>query len=183
LTRDILLHLCCAPDATVPWQSLTEEGHRVAGYFYSSNIHPFSEFQRRSRDVETLARILGSDCIFGPYEPLRWLEAVRGCLLAPEGGQRCALCFRAQLEASAAAAGSLGIGSLSTTLTISPHKDVALIDRIGGEVCREYGLQWIFRVWRKRGGFQLSVERSTRLRFYRQRYCGCIMSIRDEGSE
>ncbi|MFA5622493.1 MAG: epoxyqueuosine reductase QueH [Thermovirgaceae bacterium] len=183
MTHDILLHICCAPDATVPWQSLIEEGHRVVGFFYSSNIHPFSEFKRRARDVETLSRVLGSGCIFGPYEPPRWLEAVRDHLMAPEGGGRCALCFRAQLSAAAALAFSQGIGSLSTTLTISPHKDVAVIDRIGGEVCREYGLQWIFRVWRKKGGFQLSVKRSSRLRFYRQRYCGCIMSIRDEGSE
>ncbi|HCP07369.1 MAG TPA: hypothetical protein DIT24_02810, partial [Synergistaceae bacterium] len=50
----------------------------------------------------------------------------------------------------------------------------------GGEICREWGLEWIFRVWRKQGGFRLSVERSTKMGLYRQRYCGCIMSIRDE---
>jgi len=180
LTYDILLHLCCAPDATVPWPSLIDEGYRVAGYFYSSNIHPFQEFKRRAGDVKTLSRALGRECIIGNYEPLRWLKAVREDLLSPEGGGRCERCFRAQLEATAREALSRGIRSISTTLSISPHKDVAVIERIGGEICRECGLEWIFRVWRKQGGFRLSVERSTKMGLYRQRYCGCIMSIRDE---
>ncbi len=181
MSRDILLHVCCAPDATVPWQRLIEEGHKVTGFFYGSNIHPFSEFKRRAQDVETLSQALESDRVIGLYEPLRWLEAVRRHLLAPEGGERCLLCFRAQLAAAAGQAVSLGIGSLSTTLTISPHKDIGLIERVGAEVCREHGLDWVFRVWRKKGGFKLSVERSRRLGLYRQRYCGCVMSIRDEG--
>lgn len=181
MSSDILLHVCCAPDATIPWQRLIEEGHRVTGFFYGSNIHPYSEFRRRAQDVETLSRTLGSDRVIGSYEPLRWLEAVREHLLAPEGGERCPLCFRAQLTAAANRALSLGIGTLSTTLTISPHKDVALIERIGAEVCWEHCLDWVFRVWRKKSGFKLSVERSRRLGLYRQRYCGCVLSIRDEG--
>ena len=77
MSSDILLHVCCAPDATIPWQRLIEEGHRVTGFFYGSNIHPYSEFRRRAQDVETLSRTLGSDRVIGSYEPLRWLEAVR----------------------------------------------------------------------------------------------------------
>ncbi|MEA3508015.1 MAG: epoxyqueuosine reductase QueH, partial [Synergistota bacterium] len=42
-----MLHICCAPDATVPWPALLEEGWDVTGLFYGSNIHPREEYSRR----------------------------------------------------------------------------------------------------------------------------------------
>ncbi|MDO9508003.1 MAG: epoxyqueuosine reductase QueH [Thermovirgaceae bacterium] len=183
MTYKILLHVCCAPDATVPWPILIDEGHNVAGYFYSSNIHPRSEFSRRADDVRALAKILAKDCIVDAYMPVEWLDKVRGVLLSPEGGPRCAACFRAQMEGAAKAAVSGGFDALSTTLSISPHKDVGVINAVGEQVCRGYGLKWFFRVWRKNGGFALSVQRSAEMGLYRQRYCGCVLSIRKDGTE
>ena len=108
---------------------------------------------------------------------------VRVDILAPEGGKRCVRCFRAQLEGGARAAVRGGFDALSTTLSISPHKDIDVINAVGEDVCRRYGLEWIFRVWRKNGGFALSVRRSAGLGLYRQRYCGCALSIRPDGTE
>ena len=175
--------MCCAPDATIPWPALIEEGHVVSGYFYSSNIHPFEEFRKRSRDVRKLALHLGSECIIEEYWPLAWLEKVSSHLLSPEGGKRCELCFRQQLEGAARAAVQGGHDALCTTLTISPHKDVNLIDGIGRVVCEEWGLEWLPRIWRKNGGFPASVRKSREMGLYRQDYCGCVMSIRDERTE
>lgn len=183
MTCDLLLHVCCAPDATVPWPALSEEGYSVSGYFYSSNIHPRSEFEKRVRDVRGLAGVMGGKCIIAPYEPMNWLRAVRADILGPEGGARCTRCIREQLLATAGEAVARGIGSISTTLTISPHKDISVIDRVGRKICGDLGLQWVFRAWRKKGGFRLSVERSSRMGFYRQNYCGCVMSVRNERSE
>ena len=180
MTNNILLHVCCAPDATIPWPVLVHEGNRVTGYFYSSNIHPFREFRKRADAVRELASNLGGSCIVDGYRPLEWLESVRSCLLSPEGGGRCRLCFAAQLEAAAIAAVQGGFDSLSTTLSISPHKDIAVIDRVGGDICRSAGLKWLFRVWRRGGGFTLSVKKSRELGLYRQSYCGCVMSIKQE---
>lgn len=97
----------------------------------------------------------------------------------PEGGGRCRLCFALQLEAAALQAAERGFSHLTTTLTISPHKDPALINQIGAETAKKYGLTWVEKIWRRGGGFQRSVEESTRLGLYRQNYCGCIYSERD----
>ncbi len=180
MTVDLLLHVCCAPDATVPWPALTEEGYHVAGYFYSSNIHPRNEFERRAWYVRALAGEMGGSCIIAPYEPAGWLRAVRDDILEPEGGARCTRCIREQILSTAREALARGIGSISTTLTISPHKNVSVIEKAGEEICRDLGLKWVFRVWRKHGGVRLSVERSSRMGFFRQNYCGCVMSIRNQ---
>ncbi|MDD2351620.1 MAG: epoxyqueuosine reductase QueH, partial [Synergistaceae bacterium] len=70
-------------------------------------------------------------------------------------------------------------GLLTTTLTISPHKDPSVINEIGEKVSSEYGLIWISKIWRKNNGFKRSVDESRKLGLYRQDYCGCIYSIRN----
>ena len=36
----LLLHACCAPDATVPLEELEAEGYNVTLFWYGANIHP-----------------------------------------------------------------------------------------------------------------------------------------------
>jgi predicted adenine nucleotide alpha hydrolase (AANH) superfamily ATPase len=170
------LHICCAPDATIPWPALREEGYDAAGFFYGSNIHPRGEWLARAEAVRKLAGVLGGECGMALYEPDTWFALTRGYESAPEGGDRCARCFRAQLMASAEFAVKLGAGFLCTTLTISPHKNPAVINEIGESCASSLGLVWINRVWRKSGGFKLSVARSKEMNLYRQNYCGCLYS-------
>jgi predicted adenine nucleotide alpha hydrolase (AANH) superfamily ATPase len=176
--KKILLHLCCAPDAAVPWPALAGEGFDVCGFFYGDNIHPEEEWLRRAEAVEKLAGIMGARFERGDYNPSRWLAEASAFKDEPEGGKRCALCFGLQLEAAADAAILGGFSCLCTTLTISPHKDPALINRIGSEVCAGVGIEWIPRVWRKGDGFKLSVGKSLEWGLYRQNYCGCAYSFR-----
>ena len=58
--KRLLLHICCAPDATVPWPSLIGEGCETAGYFYGGNIHPREEYDRRAAAVSALAGHTGA---------------------------------------------------------------------------------------------------------------------------
>ena len=180
--RDLLLHICCAPDGTVPWAELEAEGYHVTGFFYGSNIHPREEYDLRELAVRKLAAEHGDRLLVETRRPSEWLEATDGFHSEPEGGRRCPICFRLQLEAAARAACRAGITNLCTTLTISPHKDPGLLNALGREVCRERGLVWVERVWRKNGGFVRSVQESRRLGLYRQDYCGCQFSIREMGN-
>lgn len=174
----LLLHVCCAPDATVPWPALRDEGYGVTGFFYGNNIHPGNEWRLRRDACTRFAAVLGVEVIVLPYEPDTWSSGLAGFEEEPEGGARCALCFEKQLSSAAKHAKEGGFASLCTTLTISPHKNVGLIDAIGERVCRESGVKWISRVWRKDDGFRLSVQRSKELHLYRQNYCGCTYSAR-----
>ena len=176
----LMLHICCAPDATVPWMELSLiKCLSVMGYFYGSNIHPSEEYDKRRDAVEILMNNLKGQCFYPAPSTNLWLASTSKFADEPEGGKRCALCFRLQLEAAAKAAVESGCFYLCTTLTISPHKDVDLINSIGNEIADNFGLAWLNQVWRKNNGFYNSVKMSKSLGLYRQSYCGCIYSMRD----
>jgi predicted adenine nucleotide alpha hydrolase (AANH) superfamily ATPase len=174
--RRCLLHICCAPDAVVPLRDMKAEGWEIVGYFYGSNIHPEDEYRRRAAALDFLARREGVEVLTRPYDPEEWF--VRAFALAdePERGARCALCFETQLRAAAGEARRHGAAYLGTTLTISPHKDAALISRLGREIGAEHGLTWDDRVWRRKDGFLRSLKLGEELGLYRQNYCGCLYS-------
>ena len=174
--KRLLLHIGCAPDATVPWPSLIGEGCETAGYFYGGNIHPKMEYDKRAAAVSALAEHTGAELFLADYSPEPWFEAVRGLEKEPERGARCEKCFALQLEAAAEWGAAHGFTHLCTTLTISPHKNVNLINEIGARAAAVCGLMWVERVWRKNDGFKRSVEISKELGLYRQNYCGCIFS-------
>lgn len=183
--RRVMLHVCCAPDATVPWPALVDEGYETAGFFYGSNVHPLEEYLKWRDAVRYVAKIYGQRLFEAPYRPSAWVYDIafrcRGNALTwSEGGFRCALCYRNQFESAAGCAIAWGYDSLCTTLSISPHKDPSLINGIGKAVAQRFGLRWIERIWRRRDGFKRSVLKSRELCLYRQNYCGCVFSIRGE---
>ena len=178
--KRLLLHICCAPDATVPWPELIAEEYETAGFFYGGNIHPQEEYERRLNSVRTVADKTRGKLFAPHYATDEWFFAVRGLEKEPERGARCAVCFRLQLEAAAEFAAKNNFTHLCTTLTISPHKDAALINEIGRDVSKARGLIWVEKIWRKRDGFRRSVDESKKLGLYRQNYCGCLFSIREE---
>ena len=63
-----------------------------------------------------------------------------------------------------------------TTLTVSPHKNYMLISAIGSELARVYGLEFLDVDFKKKAGFQRSIELSKEYELYRQNYCGCEYS-------
>jgi predicted adenine nucleotide alpha hydrolase (AANH) superfamily ATPase len=175
----VLLHICCAPDATVPWPALRDAGFEVDGFFCGDNIHPEREWELRRDSVILLAEKLGGRVEIAPYNPDLWFGRASALSWVPEGGERCRVCFRMQLDMASEFAKAHGYGYLCTTLTTSPHKDPLLINAIGEEASSRIGVKWLSRVWRKNDGFRLSVERSREMGLYRQRYCGCVYSVRE----
>ena len=177
MNKNILLHICCAPDGTVPIPDLLNEGWNVYGFFYGGNIHPLDEYRKRLEAIHTVTFHNGIPCTIPEYSPEIWLSKIHGLENEPEGGKRCTKCFTIQLEAAAHEAVRLGCEYMSTTLTISPHKNVKLINEIGESVSSSHGLKWESRIWRKNNGFLRSVKISRELGLYRQNYCGCTFSI------
>ncbi|MDR1376411.1 MAG: epoxyqueuosine reductase QueH [Synergistaceae bacterium] len=177
MDKRLLLHICCAPDATVPFRELKiEDWTEILGYFYGSNIHPLEEYRRRSETLDFLSEHEGIAVFTRPYDPEEWLARASSLADEPEGGARCALCFALQLRAAAEEGERRGSTHLATTLSTSPHKDVPLISRLGREAAASHGLTWEDRIWRKRDGFSRSARISSELGLYRQNYCGCVYS-------
>ena len=178
MSKSLLLHICCAPDACIPVPDLIDEGWEVTGFFYGSNIHPLDEYHKRLEALHRLIAHTGIYCEVADYAPDEWLACVAGLEHEPEGGRRCEKCFVTQFEAAALVAKRLGCENLCTTLTISPHKDVALINSLGERIANSHGLTWQARIWRKKNGFLRSIRASRELGLYRQNYCGCVFSQR-----
>jgi predicted adenine nucleotide alpha hydrolase (AANH) superfamily ATPase len=173
----LLLHACCAPDLTHPLQILRDK-YEVYVYFYNPNIHPTEEYLKRLDDARRLCKLWGFPLIEGEYDKERWFSLAEEYKEEPEGGKRCNVCFRMRLEKTAQLARKRGYDMFGTTLTISPHKNAMLINKIGSEIGEKYGVPFLEANFKKKEGFKKSVEWSKRLRLYRQNYCGCVYSFR-----
>ncbi|MBQ5359856.1 MAG: epoxyqueuosine reductase QueH [Lachnospiraceae bacterium] len=111
-----------------------------------------------------------------PYDPENWLQAVRGLEMCPEGGERCGVCFEMRLRKAAKAAAEGKFDYFTTTLTISPMKNTALLNEIGMRLSEEYGVAWLPSDFKKKDGYKRSIELSRKFDLYRQDYCGCGFS-------
>ena len=117
------------------------------------------------------------------YNPQEFFGAVRGLEQEPEGGMRCTECFKLRLEASAKKAKEQGFDYFTTTLTISPLKNAALLNEIGAEMGEKYGVSWLYSDFKKKEGYKRSIELSREYELYRQNYCGCVFSKRQSVSD
>lgn len=167
----LLLHVCCAPCATYAIETL-KEVFELAAYFYNPNIHSEEEYRLRLENLKKL----GVTFVEGKYDIDVWFNATKGYESEPEGGARCEICYRLRMEEAARFAKENNFAFFATTLTISPHKNARIINSIGGELSKKYGVKFYSADFKKKNGFKKSVELSRKHGLYRQRYCGCVFS-------
>ncbi len=173
----LLLHVCCGPCATVVIERLRPH-FDVHCFWYNPNVEPAAEYEKRLASTRTVARAMQVPLVEGDQDTADWRGAVGGLEDEPEGGRRCAICFEYRLLRAIEYACAHGIDYLAATLSVSPHKDAALINSLGRRLAGAAGIEFVAENWRKRNGFQRSVELSKQLGLYRQDYCGCISSLR-----
>ena len=173
----VLLHVCCAPDATYGVPAM-QERFRVTGFFFNPNIQPGEEYDRRLSAARLLAERLPFPLTVAAGGEAEWEEAVKGLEDGPERGPRCEACIRMRLSRTAAEAKNKGFQAFSTVLTVSPKKDARMVNRVGKEEGEKAGVRFLEADLKKRDGFRKSVEASKRLGIYRQNYCGCRHSFR-----
>lgn len=178
----LLLHVCCAPCSSAVLERLVPV-FDITLFFDNPNLDTAPEHSLRAGETLRLAEENGlvDRVIISPYDPASFREAVRGLENEPEGGARCRECFRLRLQNSARKARELGCDWFTTTLTISPRKDAALLNELGESIGAEAGVPFLPSDFKKKGGYQRSVALSRELSLYRQEYCGCAFSRRREG--
>lgn len=183
-TPRILLQSCCGPCSTYVLECLTEH-FDVSVLYYNPNIYPKEEYERRlfyqKIAIENTEKKHSIELLASRYDPERFYQAVKGYEDAPEGGARCAECFRLRLEETAAKALEKGFDFFATTLTVSPHKNAQVINRIGMDLEKKYGIRFLPSDFKKKNGYKKSVELSEEYGLYRQNYCGCEFSLRQSG--
>lgn len=185
--RTVLLHSCCGPCSTACIERLLPD-YKVTVFFYNPNITDRDEYERRREAQmkflqeynEKLSEEDRVEFIEGEYLPDDFFEVCSGFSNEPEGGRRCTECFRLRMERTAQVAIKTGNVMFGTTLTVSPHKNYMLISAIGTELERVYGVEFLDVDFKKKAGFQRSIQMSKEYGLYRQNYCGCVYSMRTE---
>lgn len=178
--KRVLVHSCCAPCVGGILEDLHQAGIEGSIFFYNPNIHPRDEYDRRKAEQGCLAQKNGIPFIDADYDPENWLERTRGMENEPERGKRCTLCFDIRLERTAQYAYDHGFKVFTSSLGLSRWKDMDQVNVCGIRAASRYpGLTyWTFN-WRKKGGSQRAAMIAREEGLYRQKYCGCVFSLRD----
>lgn len=176
----ILVHVCCGPDVTMPILQLRDE-YEVICFWYDPNIQPKHEYDRRFAAFQKVCIIENIPYIKGAYDVGNFFTRIKGLEHTPEKGEKCTHCYDMRMMVSAKLAKRLNIPYYTSSLNTSPKKDLEKLFAMGHLYATKYGVRFLDIPFRKRGGFEKSVEYTQKHDIYRQNYCGCIYSIRDGG--
>lgn len=183
----LLLHSCCGPCSTSVIERLAPD-YDITIFFYNPCITDVVEYEKRKAsqikfidDFNMTSSDTRQICFLeGKYDPEEFYRLTTGYEEEPEGGRRCTICFRQRLEQTACKAKSTGHNIFTTTLTVSPHKNYLLVSQIGKELAEKYGIEFLDLDFKKKAGFQRSIQLSKEHGLYRQNYCGCPYSRGEE---
>ncbi len=175
----LLLHACCAPCSSAVLEYLSQY-FAITLLYYNPNIAPLEEYQKREAELRRLVSQMKFthpvELLPCQYDGQAFVQAARGLEGEPEGGKRCEVCFRLRLRYAAQEAARLRFDYYTTTLSISPMKNAPLLNQLGEEIGREFGVAHLPSDFKKKDGYKRSVQLSKEYDLYRQDYCGCAFS-------
>ena len=179
-TPSLLLQSCCGPCSSYVLEYLSEY-FNVTILFYNPNIFPAEEYEKR---LEAQKKIISQmpfkntvTLLDSSYNHSEFLDSVGGFENEREGGARCEKCFWLRMRKTAEIAKENGFDYFTTTLSVSPHKNSAMLNEIGEKLEEEIGVKFLYSDFKKREGYKRSIELSKQFELYRQEYCGCEFSI------
>lgn len=180
----IFLHVCCAPDLTVSYRKLVEQGYDPVVFFYNPNIYPAQEYSKRLNEVKKLSDVWGFQLYEGDYEPDKFLEKIKrgeNSLTANEENtlNRCYECMKLRLEKAKAEAKRLNFSMYSTTLLASPRKSHSDILELTNNLGKEDNPTFKYVNFRSNNGVHMAATICKTYNIYRQNYCGCSFSLNE----
>ena len=182
----LLIHSCCAPCSTYVLEYLAQYAD-ITIYFANSNIHPRIEYEYRSvvqqKFIADFNEKTGNNVKFleAPYQPAEFIKQVEHLRDAPEGGERCHLCYKMRLDLAAIKAQELGFDYFASALTLSPKKNSQKINQLGFEIQEIFSVNYLPSDFKKNNGYKRSIELCKEYDVYRQCYCGCIFAAKTQG--
>jgi nicotinate (nicotinamide) nucleotide adenylyltransferase len=176
----ILVHICCGPDATMPILQLRDE-YEVICFWYDPNIQPKSEHDKRYEAFVKVCEIENIPYIKWAYDVGNFLRRIKWLEHTPEKWEKCTNCYDMRMYVAAKLAKKLWIQLYTSSLNTSPKKDLEKLFKMWHKYAEKYGITFLDIPFRKRWGFEKSVEYTREHDIFRQNYCGCIYSIREGG--
>ncbi len=174
----LLLHTCCAPCLEYPHQVLSKDKIDFNGYFYNPNIQPEWEYRRRKHTLQEFIELKKIPIHYSvPSEDLTQLDTSsfekKWTSFHPD--ERCRKCYRIRLEQTARFAKANGFDAFSSTLLGSIYQNHTLLCEIGSEVSVRFNIDFYKRDFRE--GFRIGQNLAREQGLYRQKFCGCIISL------
>lgn len=177
----LLLHACCAPCSSGCLERLVPY-FDVTIFFYNPNMDSEEEYVKRATELRRFVKeaALPVDVIVCKYNSAPFYEMARGLENVPEGGARCFKCYELRMRETAKVAVENGFDYFTTTLSISPLKNSQKINEIGERLGNFFEVRHLPSDFKKKDGYKRSIELSREYGLYRQNYCGCVYSKRNE---
>lgn len=206
----LLLHCCCAPCSSYVLLYLRDYFRITVYFYNPNITEPTEYIHRKEELKRFIGEINGGDkrghqsgsenffegseqrpgdviippyrieAIDADYDPDRFFDCAKGLETCPEGGERCKKCFELRLDSTAERASEGSFDYFCTTLTISPLKDAGLLNEVGADMAKRYGVSFLPSDFKKKNGYRESVLLSQKYELYRQDYCGCVFSKRKD---
>lgn len=167
----LLLHCCCAPCSSAVIEKL-KQYFCITYFYYNPNIYPEQEYETRKHEFEKL----GVNVVSLNYDHNQFLNIVKGYENDLEGGTRCKICIAERLDKTFEYAVENNFEIVTTTLSISPHKDAEFINKLGENLEEKYGVKYLHADFKKENGYLRSIQICKEKEIYRQDYCGCEFS-------
>ena len=179
----LLLHSCCGPCSTTCINILSNYFY-VDVLYYNPNIEPEDEYiKRKNEQIKFINEFNGKypvKFIDADYDNEDFMKDLHPLKEEKEGGKRCAVCIKKRMEYTCLKAKELGYDYFATTLTVSPHKNSQVINKIGESLEELYGIKFLYSDFKKEDGYLKSINYAKEYNLYRQNYCGCRCSKYDD---
>ena len=174
----LLLHACCGPCFTIPYEIL-KDYFKITILYNNSNIYPQTEHDRRLNELKKYLKDLSSDIevIETNYDNEKYNLDLEPRKDDKEGHERCRICFRKRLKEGFEYAAKNGYEYYGTVMTISRYKNAQDINKIGETLQKDYPtVKWLYADFKKNNGYEKSLILIKEHEMYFQEYCGCKYS-------
>jgi epoxyqueuosine reductase len=174
----ILLHTCCAPCLSYTENKLKEK-FEVYSHFCGSNIHPYSEYNKRREALLNYTNAKKIHFIEEEYSAGDWFDFLNESKISFKDLEsnkikRCELCYIYRLEKSAKYAKENNFKFISSTLFYSIYQFHDLLKECLNKISNKYNLEFYYEDFRT--GWQKGFQIYKPYGLYLQKYCGCVFS-------
>ena len=174
----LLLHACCGPCFTIPYEIL-KDFFKITILYNNSNIYPKQEHDRRLMELKKYLSDLKADIeiIETNYDNDTYNLDLEPRADDKEGHERCRICFSKRLKEGFEYAYKNGFEYYGTVMTISRYKNAQDINKIGEKLQKDYPtVKWLYADFKKNDGYEKSLLIIKEHEMYFQEYCGCKYS-------
>ena len=180
----LLLHVCCGPCFTYPYE-LIKEYFDITIIYNNSNIYPEEEYNRRLNELKKYLVDINSGIkvIDFPYDNATYNQYLEPYANQREGMDRCRVCFKKRLGQAIDYADEHNFDYVGTVMSISRFKNSQDLNKIGFELAKGKRVKWLPADFKKNGGYEKSLDIVRQYKMYFQHYCGCKFSIHNKKEE